>query len=122
MEVGRGARVGGLAAGARGRGQLRPHHRQPHPPRREVRALAARQGPARVHAGAAAGLTIRLGRPAGESALSRIDRATWSDLSSPAPPPDEARPFFSERTLPEDVLVAERDGVVVGWAKIEHPT
>jgi ribosomal protein S18 acetylase RimI-like enzyme len=75
-----------------------------------------------VHAGTAAGLTVRLGRPDDESALSRIDRATWSDVSSPAPPPEGSRPFFSERTLPQDVLVAERDGVVVGWAKIEHPT
>jgi ribosomal protein S18 acetylase RimI-like enzyme len=75
-----------------------------------------------VHAGTAAGLTIRLGRADDESALSRIDRATWSDLSSPAPPPDASTTFFSERTLPQDVLVAERDGNIVGWAKIEHPT
>jgi ribosomal protein S18 acetylase RimI-like enzyme len=75
-----------------------------------------------VQAGTATGLTIRVGRPDDESALSRIDRATWSDLSSPAPLPDDSKPFFSARTLPEDVLVAERDGVVVGWAKIEHPT
>jgi ribosomal protein S18 acetylase RimI-like enzyme len=54
--------------------------------------------------------------------LSRIDRATWSELSSPAPPPGADTPFFSDRTRPEDVLVAERDGTVVGWAKIEHPT
>jgi ribosomal protein S18 acetylase RimI-like enzyme len=75
-----------------------------------------------VHAGTAAGLTVRLARADDESVLSRIDRATWSDLSSPAPPPGADRPFFSESTRPEDVLVAERDGVVAGWAKIEHPT
>jgi ribosomal protein S18 acetylase RimI-like enzyme len=75
-----------------------------------------------VHAGAAAGLRIRLARPDDESVLSRIDRATWSDWSSPAPPPAAPKPFFSEDTRPEDVLVAERDGVVAGWAKIEHPT
>jgi ribosomal protein S18 acetylase RimI-like enzyme len=75
-----------------------------------------------VHAGTAAGLTIRLGRPDDESVLSRIDRATWSDLSSPAPSPDASKSFFSDRTLPPDVLVAERDGDVVGWARIEHPT
>lgn len=75
-----------------------------------------------MHAGTASGLTIRLGRPDDESALSRIDRATWSDLSSPAPPPDASKPFFSLRTRPEDVLVAERDGTILGWAKIEHPT
>src|SRR5258705_10125145 len=113
MEVRRGARVGGPAARAGRRGQLRPHHRQPDPPRREVRALAHRQGPERLHAGTAAGLTIRLGRPDDESALSRIDRATWSDLSSPAPPPDASKTFFSERTLPQDVLVEQRDGDIV---------
>jgi ribosomal protein S18 acetylase RimI-like enzyme len=75
-----------------------------------------------VHAGTTAGLTVRLARPDDEAALSRIDRATWSDMSSPAPPPDADRPFFSDRTRPEDVLVAVRDNVVVGWAKIEHPT
>ena len=75
-----------------------------------------------MHAGTAAGLTIRLGRPDDEPAVSRIDRATWSDLSSPAPAPDASATFFSERTLPQDVLVAERDGEIVGWAKIEHPT
>ena len=40
LEVRGGARVGGPAARARLRDRLRPHHRQPHPPRREVRTLA----------------------------------------------------------------------------------
>jgi RimJ/RimL family protein N-acetyltransferase len=75
-----------------------------------------------VQAGAAQGLRVRLGRTDDESVLSRIDRATWSELSSPAPVPPAGQAFFSERTHPEDVLVAERDGVVVGWGKIEHPT
>lgn len=77
-----------------------------------------------MHAGAAAGLTVRIGRPDDEAALSRIDRATWSELTSPAPVPDGERPFFGGAydTRPEDVLVAERDGVVVGWAKMDHPT
>jgi ribosomal protein S18 acetylase RimI-like enzyme len=29
--------------------------------------------------------------------------------------------FFTERTLPDDVLVAEVDGVVVGYAKLSQP-
>ena len=70
-----------------------------------------------------AGIAIRLGRPDDEAALSRIDRATWSELTAPAPMPAEARSFFGgDGPRPEDVLVAERDGTVLGWAKIEHPT
>ena len=75
-----------------------------------------------MHDRAASGLKVRLGRPDDETALSRIDRATWSEQSSPAPPPDSGQPFFTMRTRPEDVLVAEREGTVLGWAKIEHPT
>ena len=41
------------AARARRRGDLRPHQQRAHPPRREDRALARGQGPARVHDGAA---------------------------------------------------------------------
>ena len=75
-----------------------------------------------MHARPASGLTVRLGRSDDEAALSRIDRATWSELNAPGPWREEPLPFFNERVRPEDVLVAERDGTVVGWAKIEHPT
>ncbi|MEA2482192.1 MAG: hypothetical protein QOC55_139 [Thermoleophilaceae bacterium] len=74
-----------------------------------------------MHAGTAAGLTIRTARAADEDVLLEIDRATWSPTSSPAPAPSSG-PFFNERTRPENVLVAELDGRVVGWGKIEHPT
>jgi ribosomal protein S18 acetylase RimI-like enzyme len=74
-----------------------------------------------VHARAAAGLTVRPARADDEAALLAIDQATWTPLSSPAPGPSEG-PFFNERTMPENVLVAELDGVIVGWGKIEHPT
>ena len=46
LEVRRGARLGGPAARAGLRGRLRPHHRPADPSRREVPALAQRQGPA----------------------------------------------------------------------------
>ena len=36
--------MGGPPSGARRRDRLRSHHRQPHPPRRQVHALARRQG------------------------------------------------------------------------------
>jgi ribosomal protein S18 acetylase RimI-like enzyme len=74
-----------------------------------------------VHAGAAAGLTVRRARPEDDDALLEIDRATWSSLSSPAMEPN-AGPFFNRTTFPENVVVAELDGRPVGWAKIEHPT
>ena len=73
-----------------------------------------------MHAGAAARVTIRCGRADDEAALVAIDRATWSPYMTPMPKPGEA--FFNERTQPENVVVAERDGAAVGYAKIEHPT
>jgi ribosomal protein S18 acetylase RimI-like enzyme len=66
------------------------------------------------------GLLVRPARPSDESELARIDLATWTPSSSPAPPPDEpARyAFFDERTTPGDVLVAEVDGAVAGYVKL----
>ncbi len=66
-------------------------------------------------------MTVRAARPGDEARLLEIDRATWSPYTSPAPGPSDG-PFFNERTRPEDVLVAELDGQVVGWGKMNHPT
>jgi ribosomal protein S18 acetylase RimI-like enzyme len=66
-------------------------------------------------------VTIRPARADDEAPLLAIDRATWSPLSSPAPSAPQG-PFFNERTTPDQVLVAEVDGRVAGWAKMEHPT
>jgi ribosomal protein S18 acetylase RimI-like enzyme len=66
-------------------------------------------------------VTIRPARAADEDVLLAIDRATWSPMSSPSSEPSDG-PFFNERTQPENVIVAEVDGRVVGWGKIEHPT
>jgi ribosomal protein S18 acetylase RimI-like enzyme len=74
-----------------------------------------------VHAGAAPRLTVRPARADDEDALLTIDRATWSPYSSPSPVPPEG-PFFTERTLAENVLVVELNGRVAGYGKIEHPT
>jgi ribosomal protein S18 acetylase RimI-like enzyme len=64
---------------------------------------------------------VRPARLEDEVALLEIDRATWSPLSSPAPDPSPG-PFFTATTRPENVLVAEVDGRVIGWGKIQHPT
>ena len=66
-------------------------------------------------------MSVRPARADDEERLLAIDRATWSLGSSPAPAPSDG-PFFNERTRPENVLVAELDGQVAGWGKIEHPT
>lgn len=58
-----------------------------------------------------------------EDALSRLDRVTWSTLHSvqerPRQPYD---PFFDERYGPQDHLVAELGGTVVGYVRIGRPT
>jgi ribosomal protein S18 acetylase RimI-like enzyme len=60
---------------------------------------------------------------AGDSpALARIDRATWSWLSSPAPAPPPERSFFTERTATKDVLVGLVGGEVAGYVKLGRPT
>ena len=65
-------------------------------------------------------MTIRRARAEDEPDLLAIDRATWSPHMTPSPAPPER--FFNERTQPGDVLVADDDGRVVGYAKIHHPT
>lgn len=57
-------------------------------------------------------------------ALARIDLATWTSAVSPAPPPADpgSYVFFTDRTSPDAVLVAEVDGVVVGWVKVQPVT
>jgi ribosomal protein S18 acetylase RimI-like enzyme len=66
-------------------------------------------------------VSVRPARADDADRLLAIDRATWSRESSPAPAPSQG-PFFNERTQPENVLVAELDGDVAGWGKIDHPT
>ena len=65
-------------------------------------------------------MQIRQARPADEAALRQIDAATWTVDSSPAPPRSPDRPFFSDRTQPEDVLVAVADGQVIGYVHLEQ--
>jgi ribosomal protein S18 acetylase RimI-like enzyme len=65
---------------------------------------------------------IRAARPDDDAALARIDRATWTTATSPSPPPPDGAPFFSARTAPADVLVADVDGVVAGYISLGRPT
>ncbi len=54
-------------------------------------------------------------------ALTALDVATWSPRVSPAPAPDPASSFFGGGHRPEDVLVAERGGRVVGYLMLHQP-
>ncbi len=57
-----------------------------------------------------------------EAALRRLDRAGWTTSTSPAPRPPDDAPFFDGRTDPGDVLVAEVDGEVAGYVRLEQAT
>jgi ribosomal protein S18 acetylase RimI-like enzyme len=58
-----------------------------------------------------------------EDTLGRLDRATWSTLHAVAPRPQPPyEPFYSERFGPRDHLVAELDGVLVGYIRLGFPT
>ncbi|GAB3157456.1 GNAT family N-acetyltransferase [Amycolatopsis stemonae] len=63
---------------------------------------------------------VRPARADDEAALAKLDERTWTSVSSPAPPPRPGTPFFDEGTRPEDVLVAEHDGVVAGYVWLEE--
>ncbi|MER6556947.1 GNAT family N-acetyltransferase [Streptomyces sp. NPDC001027] len=66
---------------------------------------------------------IRAASPADDAALGLVDRLTWSPLHAvmpePQPPYDS---FFDVRHPPEDFLVAELDGRVVGYVRLVPPT
>ncbi|BEK95789.1 GNAT family N-acetyltransferase [Nocardia seriolae] len=64
---------------------------------------------------------IRVGQAADDPALSELYRHTWSPDTeiSPCPPPGD--PFFHEASRPEDYLVAELEGRVVGYLRLVQP-
>jgi ribosomal protein S18 acetylase RimI-like enzyme len=64
-------------------------------------------------------IAIRPARPADGRAVARIDRATWTSATSPAPPPSppDWRVFRASLDL-RDVLVAELDGRVAGYVRL----
>jgi ribosomal protein S18 acetylase RimI-like enzyme len=64
-------------------------------------------------------IDIRPANPGDDRALATLDRATWTTLTSPAPPPPEPDwSFLNEKVEIRDVLVAELDGEVAGYVRI----
>jgi len=67
-------------------------------------------------------IAVRPARAGDERALARIDRATWSSFTSPAPPPPREWSFFNERVEIRDVLVALVDDEVAGYVRLGRAT
>jgi ribosomal protein S18 acetylase RimI-like enzyme len=65
-------------------------------------------------------LQIRSAEPDDDAALRAIDVTTWSPDVTPAPQSEPQTPFFSDRHTPSDVIVAQRDGLVVGYAMLQQ--
>jgi ribosomal protein S18 acetylase RimI-like enzyme len=65
-------------------------------------------------------ISTRAARAEDAAELTRIDLATWTAGVSPAPAPDPGSAFFDERKRPEDVIVAEIDGVVAGYVMLHQ--
>jgi ribosomal protein S18 acetylase RimI-like enzyme len=64
--------------------------------------------------------TIRLARADDEAVLAKLDERTWTTTVSPAPPPPAGTPFFDDGTRPGNVLVAEHDGAVAGYVRLDE--
>src|SRR5690242_6698445 len=61
---------------------------------------------------------VRQARLEDEAALGKIEAAAWAEDVTPAPRPPPDAVFFGERTRLADTLVAEIDGVLVGYALV----
>ncbi|WP_425588979.1 GNAT family N-acetyltransferase [Streptomyces similanensis] len=62
---------------------------------------------------------IRPATLADEEALAALDRDTWSPLHAVQPRPQPPyEPFFTERSGPREILVAETAGEIVGYLRL----
>jgi ribosomal protein S18 acetylase RimI-like enzyme len=66
-------------------------------------------------------LTIRTAVPADAPRLAALDVATWSPQVSPGARGSEDDEFFAVRS-PDDVLVADLDGLLAGFVLLRRPT
>jgi ribosomal protein S18 acetylase RimI-like enzyme len=64
---------------------------------------------------------IRTAVRADEVALIELDRRTWAPDNAITPIPEEGSAFFDHWHLPEQFLVAERDGRLVGFVRVVQP-
>jgi ribosomal protein S18 acetylase RimI-like enzyme len=67
-------------------------------------------------------LVIRTAVPTDDAALLQIDRQTQTTRSTPGQLDPDKTAFLRPDSVLADHLVAEQDGVVVGYVMVEHPT
>lgn len=67
-------------------------------------------------------MKIRPARADDDAALAALDRRSWAVEHEVLPRRSADQPFFAPGEDPTDILVAERDGVVVGWVRVQPPT
>lgn len=67
-------------------------------------------------------LTIRRAVAADDRALSDLDRAVWSSLSEVGPRPAAGAGVFDERKGPDQFLIADQGGRLVGYIRQVPPT
>jgi ribosomal protein S18 acetylase RimI-like enzyme len=60
-------------------------------------------------------VTIRTATEDDDEALAALARDSWSADTTPTPQEVEYRPFFANGATPGDVIVAARDGTLVGY-------
>ena len=65
-------------------------------------------------------IEIRPARDDDDAALLALDAETWSIDATPAPPREGVTSFFGSRLDPTDAVVAELDGVLVGYATLHN--
>ena len=65
-------------------------------------------------------IDVRPARAEDDQALAAIDLVSWSSQVTPASAREPGSPFFNDQTAPEQVLVAEADGVVAGYVRLHQ--
>ncbi len=65
---------------------------------------------------------IRPARATDDAALAALDLRCWSVIAEVQPARQPGSPYFGSGQSPDDVLVAEIDGAVVGSTKLVRPT
>jgi ribosomal protein S18 acetylase RimI-like enzyme len=66
-------------------------------------------------------IRIRVALRSDEAALTELDRRTWATDNAITPLPEEGSAFFDHWHLPEQFLVAERDGRLIGFVRVVQP-
>ena len=63
-------------------------------------------------------IEVRAAAVSDDRALAELDAQSWPRELQVVPPNDATSPFFGERRLVQDVLVAVDDGAVLGYARL----